>query len=173
MHDDPNEDEFDDIPPPPEYPGSWDVLDEADLAWFEEVSGSPTEIAPERKEISQTSAENLKTDVPRSSDADNRERQITRFREARVLREEADNKRRAFFFRFAIFIAGWPVIVATITMLVLLCQGKTTEPVVIAFFVSVVVEVVGIAAIIARYLFPNGGANDSELPGDKRFPEAE
>lgn len=173
MHDDADEDEFDDIPPPPEYPESWDVLDDADLEWIEEATISLAGLTPERKEISQTSAENLKIDVPRSIDADNREKQITRLREARVLREEADNSRRTKFFWFAIVIAGLPVLVATITMLTLLFTGEATPAVSIAFFASVVVEVIGIATIIARYLFPSGGSEAGELPGETRPPAAD
>lgn len=169
MYDGPDDD-FDDVPPPPDYPESWDILDEDDLEWIEIAASGPPGFTPERQAISQSSAEDLKTDVQISSDAEHREEQITRLREARVLREEDDNKRRNLFFQFALIIVGIPVAVASISMFKLAIFGDPDTNVVIAFFASVVVEVIGISAIIARYLFPSGGNDANELPGEKRPP---
>lgn len=172
MYDGPDDD-FDDVPPPPDYPESWDVLDEDDLEWIEIAASAPPGLTPDRQAISQSSADDLKTDVQISSDAENREKQITRLREARVRLEEDDNRRRNRFFHFALFIVGIPVAVASVSMLKLTIFDTPDANVVIAFFASVVVEVIGISAIIARYLFPSGGNGASELPGEKRPPTAD
>lgn len=110
-------------------------------------------------------ASHLKKDQGRQPSADNARKHLDERRKAEIDRLETDNKQRKAFFRFMLFVAAVPVAVSSGVMVRLSWDGDVGDSVVIAFFVSVVVEVLGLAVIVANYLFPKRGS----LPEDKEI----
>jgi len=114
-------------------------------------------------EAASKESSHLKRDQGRQPSADSVRKHLEKRRTAEIDRLETDNKQRKAFFRFMLLVALVPVIVASGVMVRLSWDGNVGDPVVIAFFVSVVVEVLGLAVIVANYLFPKRGS----LPDEK------
>ena len=73
---------------------------------------------------------------------------------AEIDRLESDNKQRKWFFNFVIAMTAIPVVVASIAMGKYVWDGGSSDAVYIGYFASVVVEVIGLSAVIANYLSP-------------------
>lgn len=83
---------------------------------------------------------------------------VRKRRDAEIDRLNADNRRRTSFFWFVLIVTAFPVLVASGVMIRIAVDGQVSDPVLIAFFASVVVEVIGLSIIVANYLFPKNGS---------------
>ncbi|AKK06592.1 hypothetical protein CMUST_11395 [Corynebacterium mustelae] len=97
-------------------------------------------------------------DVSISEEASKTRRYIEAQAQEELNRKKADNEQRWVFFWAIIFSCAFSLVVANGTMIALVCKGTAESPMVVAYFTAVVVQIVGLAAIVARYLFPDGGS---------------
>ena len=112
-------------------------------------------------DLSKQSSEGLTNADPSDDDVAEIEKRV-RSAYAQEL-EDAIRYRRRFFW-WGVTITSVCVL-ASIGMIVFLVFRNTYEtPVGVAFISGLAVEVVGVAVVIAKYLFPDGGANSSRLP---------
>ncbi|WP_172120178.1 hypothetical protein [Actinomyces faecalis] len=80
-----------------------------------------------------------------------------RMRDAEAVRVEQANKLREWFFIAGISLAGACVATSIIISIWLTCTNRMTETIAVAFITGLTIEVVGIVAIMAKYLFPAYG----------------
>ncbi len=78
-------------------------------------------------------------------------------RDAEAVRVEQANKLREWFFIAGISLAGACVATSIIISIWLTCTNRMTETIAVAFITGLTIEVVGIVAIMAKYLFPAYG----------------
>lgn len=113
--------------------------------------------------------ESLHQSNPDSKDAAHIERRILEAY-ARELEDAIDYRRRFFWWGVAITSVCVLASVGVIVFLVL--HGDYETPVGVAFVSGLAVEVVGVAVVIAKYLFPEGGSRQ-RFPGDATVSEEE
>lgn len=116
------------------------------------MSGAPDE---------RSSSELMQSD-PENDDVKGIER---RMRKARAQELEDANKYRTRFFYWGVGITTLCVVSSIGILVFLTFRGVYETAVGVAFVSGLAVEVVGIAAIIAKYLFPNGGADKNDGNG--------
>lgn len=75
------------------------------------------------------------------------------------------NKLRPWFMGISLALAAAVVLSSAFTMVWLTLKGELTDPIGVGFIVSLAIEVVGIIAIIAHYLF---STPDSKLLNQKK-----
>lgn len=136
--------------------------DEDDIDWL--LSQAPDYIRDPPDNPGVVRAEQSAEDVPRSKSAERREEQLLDARDAAVKRMQDDNGRRQVLFWFIVGAAAVPVVMSSAVMGWLTITGRETELMVAAFFGSVVVQVIGLAVIVTKNLFPENGDN-GQLPG--------
>lgn len=137
-----------------------DPIDE-EIEWLQKFPVSAP--GPQKEDPGRQVADNAATDVKVEPAAEKRERQLGDARDVKLERMRADNKRRTTLFRFAIAASGIPVVVSSVVIGWLVFRGRETELMIAAYFGSVVLQVVGLAVIIAKNLFPEAGDN-GQLP---------
>ena len=94
---------------------------------------------------------------PKNDDVKDIERRIS---EARAQELEDANEYRTRFFYWGVGITTLCVVASIVILIVLMLYGVYETAVGVAFISGLAVEVVGIAAIIAKYLFPDKGAGN-------------
>lgn len=124
-------------------------------------------------EAADTPATELGKDRGRSPTADKAESYWDKRREAEIDRIKGDNKQRRHFFVFVMAATGIPVTTASWVMYKLVDSGLAHDSVVIAFFASVVAEVIGLSVILANYLFPKNGSLNRSVQENKALGEPE
>lgn len=141
-------------------PDDWE-LDDDEIAWLQSsVTPLP---AGDKSNPGRQSAAKAAADVVVEPSATKREQQLADARDVKLERMRADNKRRTTLFRFAIGATGAPVVISSLVIGWLVLHGRETEIMIAAYFGSVVIQVVGLAVIIAKNLFPEAGDN-GQLP---------
>ena len=93
-----------------------------------------------------------------SKAADDALKYMNERRAAEIARLKMDNEQREKFFKFVLLITGIPVLVAAGALVRVVWDGDVGDSVLIGFFASVVVEVIGLSIIVANYLFPKTGS---------------
>lgn len=141
-------------------PADWE-LDDDEIEWLQSTFTPPP--AADVPNPGRQVAENAAADVDVEPLAEKRERQLADARDVKLERMRADNKRRTTLFWFAIAATATPVIISSLVVGSLVLRGRETEVMIAAYFGSVVVQVVGLAVIIAKNLFPEAGDN-GQLP---------
>ena len=108
---------------------------------------------------SDTIPDDVTTDVPPENEQDDATQVSDEFQKLEL--QEAKNalRYRRWFMWWGLGAVSFCIIVSAITVGSLFWFGGYREmaSVLIAFIGSIAVEVVGIAIVIAKYLFPNGG----------------
>ncbi|CAB0830422.1 hypothetical protein FRC0316_00127 [Corynebacterium diphtheriae] len=154
----------------------YEALNSEDLEWINKIP-PPDDVWYPTIVGDNTSAEPVETSLKQqgndASDA------AKRMKEALVEREklrnqqfEEANKQRKHFFIFVMAIVAVPTVAASLGFFILVLQAKVTDAIAVAFFASVVAEVIGLALVLANYLFPKGagaimGDNKSEIEVDR------
>lgn len=107
-----------------------------------------------------------KKDVKVDAEARTRENELIRKEKLHNNELEQRIKNQQKFFRFALIIIGFPVVIASLGFGVLVFRGGAGDVVYAAFFASVVAEVIGLSYILGNYFFPKQ-KNDREHDPDK------
>lgn len=76
-----------------------------------------------------------------------------KFAEIEEERLKQANRLRTCFVTFALIDVGIIILVSSIVVIILTFKGQLTAPVSVAFISTLGIEVIGILAIVARYLF--------------------
>lgn len=177
--DDPNDPGF--IPEPPEWMvKEWeentdqdaerlDFLDsiQVDDVWFPDldvVAQSTRRKTSDKDEVD---------DVGVTSEAKGHEREV--LRRAKLENDEYDsaNKHRKIFLWFAVVVTSIPIAASSFgfVWMVITRQMENSSGIAIAYFSSVVVEVIGLMLVLANYLFPKGGGTPGLTNGDAPKPK--
>lgn len=106
-------------------------------------------------------------DVDVTSEAKNHEKEVLRRAKLENDEYEAANKHRKIFLWFAVAVTSVPVVAASAGFMWMVVTREMTDGMAIAFFASVVVEVIGLVLVLANYLFPKGGGTPGLTNGDK------
>lgn len=106
---------------------------------------------------SQADISSLQNDVSR--DADSLEEAYTTLRNLHVQRVKDDQDwRQRFLWIFLVLIISTGVL-TLVGVIYLMIRGEFDGNVAIAFFTTVVVQVVGLTLVVAKFFFPEGGGN--------------
>ncbi|CAB0628624.1 hypothetical protein CIP107562_00213 [Corynebacterium diphtheriae] len=138
----------------------YEEIDGDDLEWINEIP-PPDDVWYPTTKNSDTSAGSVEKGLRQQEiGVTNTAKSIE---EALVHRENLHNKQiaeaneqRKRFLNFVMVIAGAPILASSAGFSFLTWQGKVTDAIAVAFFASVVVEVIGLALVLANYLFPKG-----------------
>ncbi|MBT1162951.1 hypothetical protein [Bifidobacterium sp. SO1] len=105
------------------------------------------------------------TDVPLSDMQEDLDRQLRR---AKVKEARNALRYRSVFLWWGILATSFCIIASTVTVWALFRYGGYREmaAVLIAYISGMTVEVIGIAVVIAKYLFPSTGANNDGKADD-------
>lgn len=167
----------DDLPPESEQP-DWEhfwgpdeltgpeLLDflkaiEVDDVWYPEVNPNPSST------LKATEDEDVKV----TPEAKGHEDQVIRRAELENDEYESANKHRKIFLWFAVAITGLPIVASSVGFFWMVAANRMTDAVAIAYFTSVVVEVIGLVLVLANYLFPKGGGTPGLANGDAPKPK--
>lgn len=108
-------------------------------------------------DFSRADISGLKNDVPRN--ADSLEEAYTKLRNLHIERVERDKVwRERLLWTFMVLIIGTGVLTLA-GVIYLMVAGEFSGNVAIAFFTTVVVQVVGLTLVVAKFFFPEGGGN--------------
>lgn len=108
-------------------------------------------------DFSKADISGLDNDVPRS--ADSLEEAATTLTKMHVKRVKSDLKwRERLLWTFMTLIIGTGVLTFG-GLIYLMITGEFNGNVAIAFFTTVVVQVVGLTLVVAKFFFPEGGGN--------------
>lgn len=119
------------------------------------MKNNATSASPD--DFSQAEISGLKTNVPRS--ADSLEEASTKLRNLHVERVERDKDwRERLLWTFMALIIGTGAL-TLVGVVYLMAAGEFKGNVAIAFFTTVVVQVVGLTLVVAKFFFPEGGGN--------------
>lgn len=110
----------------------------------------------------------IQEDKGQSEDVKSTLNYLNERRKAEIARLNGDNDRRKSFFNFVMLVTGLPIVMASAVMGRIAWDGDVSDSVLIAFFASVVVEVIGLAIIVANYLFPKDGSLKENAGHDPR-----
>lgn len=117
-------------------------------------------------DFSTAKAEDLRGDVKRTSEAEEQEKQALQLAKIHLDRVKADQSRMKWFYRIAISLLIATFLATTWGLYILIDRDKFESNVAIAFFTGVTAQVIGLAHIISRYFFPEGGGL-TKLPAEK------
>lgn len=113
----------------------------------------------ELKQLEEASVDQLSNDVSldrkdekKASELDKRENE--RLQQAHDMREK--------FFKWGLKVTSACIATSCGLAAVLTCQHELTTGIATAFITGLTVEVIGVTAIIAKYLFPNGGKTEKD-----------
>lgn len=108
-------------------------------------------------DFSQADISDLKKDVPRN--ADSLEKTYTKLRNLHVKRVKRDLKWRERLLRMFMWLIIGTALLTIGGVICLIIAGEFKGNVAIAFFTTVVVQVVGLTLVVAKFFFPEGGGN--------------
>lgn len=138
-------------------------------AYVERLFGmSASDRASERLDLPSSSSAGQQDDDDVSDAADEALDYLRKRHEAEIERLKTDNKQRKWFFKFVLGITGIPVLVASLALVRVAWDGEVSDTVLVSFFASVVVQVIGLSIIVANYLFPKTGSIREIEPGDEK-----
>lgn len=107
----------------------------------------------------------IKENVNRTDEATKAERRAMELADIHVKRVKDDQRRLRTFYRVSLTILVITVLVTFVVIVYLACRDELSGNVAIAFFASVTAQVIGLAHIISRYFFPEGGGL-TEMPSN-------
>lgn len=113
-------------------------------------------------DLSSQSSDGLKNANPDNDDVANIEKRI---REAYAKELEAALAYRTKFFWWGVIVTSVCVVASIGILIFLVCRGVYETAVGVAFISGLAVEVVGVAVVIAKYLFPENGGSAIRASG--------
>ena len=116
-------------------------------------------------DFSNATVDDLQGDVERTDEANKAEQRAIKLADIHVERVQDDQNRLRWFYRISLGILIVTVLVTFAVIWHLACKEELNGNVAIAFFASVTAQVIGLAHIISRYFFPEGGGL-TEMPSN-------